>query len=76
MNAYIHVLRMGLVSLALVGTTSGATGVGAQSVTSEETVGSVRRMLDAFRTTASSITSSSESIAALSTSPATASRGG
>jgi osmotically-inducible protein OsmY len=46
MNAYIHVLRMGLVSLALLGTTSGATGVGAQSVTSEETVRSVRRMLE------------------------------
>jgi len=46
MNAYIHVLRVGLVSLALLGTTSGATGVGAQSVTSEETVRSVRRMLE------------------------------
>ena len=46
MNAYIHVLRMGLVSLALLGTTSGATGAGAQSVTSEETVRSVRRMLE------------------------------
>src|SRR3989442_4078903 len=43
MNAYIHVLRMGLVGLALLGTTSGATGAGAQSVTSEETVRSVRR---------------------------------
>ena len=46
MNAYIHVLRMGLVSLALLGTTSGAMGAGAQSVTSEETVRSVRRMLE------------------------------
>ena len=46
MNAYIHVLRMGLVSLALLGTTSGATSAGAQSVTSEETVRSVRRMLE------------------------------
>jgi osmotically-inducible protein OsmY len=46
MNAYVHVLRMGLISLALLGTTSGATGVGAQSVTSEETVRSVRRMLE------------------------------
>ena len=46
MNAYVHVLRMGLISLALPGTTSGATGVGAQSVTSEETVRSVRRMLE------------------------------
>jgi hyperosmotically inducible periplasmic protein len=46
MNAYIHALRMGLVILALLGTTSGATSVGAQGVTSEETVHSVRRMLD------------------------------
>jgi hyperosmotically inducible protein len=46
MKAYVHVLRMGLISLALLGTTSGATGVGAQSVTSEETVRSVRRMLE------------------------------
>ena len=46
MNAYIHVLRTGLVGLALMGTISGATSAGAQSVTSEETVRSVRRMLE------------------------------
>ena len=46
MNAYIHVLRTGLVGFALMGTISGATRAGAQSVTSEETVRSVRRMLE------------------------------
>ena len=46
MNAYTNVLRMGLVGLALLGTISGATNVGAQSVTPEETVRSVRRMLE------------------------------
>jgi osmotically-inducible protein OsmY len=46
MYAYIHVLRTGLVGLALMGTISGATSAGAQSVTSEETVRSVRRMLE------------------------------
>ena len=42
----LHVLRMGLVGLALLGTISGATSGGAQSVSSEETVRSVRRMLE------------------------------
>ena len=53
MNAYIRMLRTSLVSLALMGTISGATSVGAQCVTSEtpcvtpeETVRSVRRMLE------------------------------
>ena len=46
MSSYIGALRMGLVSLALLGTTSGVTSAGAQSVTSEETVRSVRRMLE------------------------------
>jgi osmotically-inducible protein OsmY len=46
MNAYIHVLRSGLVGLALMGAVSGATNAGAQSVTSEETVRSVGRMLE------------------------------
>ena len=48
MNAYIHVLRMSLVSLALLGTIGGATSAGAQTVTVApgETVRSVRRMLE------------------------------
>jgi hyperosmotically inducible periplasmic protein len=46
MNAYIHVLHSGLVGLALMGAVSGATNAGAQSVTSEETVRSVGRMLE------------------------------
>jgi hyperosmotically inducible protein len=46
MNAYIHVLRMGLVSLALLGSMSGATSADVQSFTPEETVRSVRRMLE------------------------------
>ena len=45
MKAYIHALRIGLVSLALLGTTSDATSARAQTVTLEETVRSVRRML-------------------------------
>jgi hyperosmotically inducible protein len=46
MNAYIHVLRTGVASLALIGAISGATSAGAQSVPAEETVRSVRRMLE------------------------------
>ena len=46
MSASIHMLRTGLVSLALLGAISGATSAEAQSVTSEETVRSVRRMLE------------------------------
>jgi hyperosmotically inducible protein len=47
MNAYIRALRIGLAGLALLGTTtSGATRPGAQRVTPEETVRSVRRMLE------------------------------
>jgi hypothetical protein len=75
MKPCIRVLRNSLLSLALMGTISGPTSAAAQSVSSEETVLSVRRLLE-FRTTVYSITSSSESIAALSTSPATASKGG
>jgi hypothetical protein len=45
MNTYVCVLRMALVRLALLGTITGATDVVAQTVTSEETVHSVRRML-------------------------------
>src|ERR687892_988938 len=46
MNAYIHVLRLVLVSLALLGSMSGATSAAAQGFTPEETVRSVRRMLE------------------------------
>jgi hyperosmotically inducible periplasmic protein len=46
MNAYVHLLRVALVSLTLLGTTSGVTNAEAQTVTSEETVRSVRRMLE------------------------------
>jgi osmotically-inducible protein OsmY len=46
MNTYIHVLRTGLIGLALMGTIGGATGAEGQSVTSDETVRSVRRMLE------------------------------
>jgi hyperosmotically inducible periplasmic protein len=46
MNAYVHVLCLALVSLTMLGTTSGVTNVAAQAVTSEETVRSVRRMLE------------------------------
>ena len=45
MNAYILALRTGLFSLALLGTIGAATGM-AQSVTPDETVRSVRRMLE------------------------------
>ena len=46
MNACIHMLRNSLLSLALLGTISGATSAAAQSVSSEETVRSVRRLFE------------------------------
>jgi hypothetical protein len=46
MNACLHVLHRGLFSLALLGTISGPTSGWTQSVTSEETERSVRRMLE------------------------------
>ena len=46
MSAYFRVLRIGLVSLAMLGVISSATGGGAQSVSAEETVRSVGRMLE------------------------------
>ena len=47
MNACLHVLRNGLLSLALLGgTISGPTSAAAQSVSPEETVRSVRRILE------------------------------
>lgn len=46
MNAYSHALRIVVVSLVLLGTISDPATAVAQSVTSEETVRSVRRMLE------------------------------
>ena len=46
MSPYFHVLRIGLVGLAMLGMISSATSGGAQSVSAEETVRSVRRMLE------------------------------
>ena len=46
MNACPHVLRRGLFGLVLLGTISGSISAGAQSVTSEDTVRSVGRMLE------------------------------
>ena len=46
MNPYIRALRTGLVSLVLVGAFSNAPSPAAQSVTAEETVRSVRHMLE------------------------------
>ena len=46
MNAYLHTLRIVVVSLVLLGTISDPATAVAQSVTSEETVRSVRRMLE------------------------------
>ena len=46
MSPSFHVLRIGLVGLAILGVVSGATSGGAQSVTAEETVRSVRRVLE------------------------------
>ena len=74
MSAYLHVLGGSLISLGVLGAIGGPTGVVAQSVTIDETVHSVRRMLERLPTTACSTTSCSVSMAALSTSPATASK--
>lgn len=46
MSAYLHVLRRGLVSLAVLGATGARAGEWTQSVTPEETEHSVRRMLE------------------------------
>jgi osmotically-inducible protein OsmY len=46
MSPYFRALRIGLVGLAMLGVTSSATSGGAQSVTADETVRSVRRMLE------------------------------
>src|SRR4029453_12851693 len=46
MNARLHVLRPALFSLALLGTMTGPWSAGAQSVTPEETVRSIRRLLE------------------------------
>src|SRR5215468_2597462 len=46
MNALIRVLRVSLVCLALVGTSSAAPHTRAQTATAEETARSVRRMLE------------------------------
>jgi hyperosmotically inducible periplasmic protein len=46
MSPYFRVLRIGLVGLAISGVIIGAANGGAQSVTAEETVRSVRRMLE------------------------------
>ena len=46
MSAYLHMLRRGLFSLAVLGAIGAGTSPGAQSVTPEETVRSVRRMLE------------------------------
>jgi hyperosmotically inducible periplasmic protein len=46
MSVYIRVMRLGLAGLALLGVVNGAPAVGAQSSTPEETVRSVRKMLE------------------------------
>ena len=46
MSSYNWSLRIGLVGVALVGALTGVTRAGAQSVASQETVRSVRRMLE------------------------------
>src|SRR5688500_12597945 len=46
MNTYSRVVRIGLVTLGTLGAISGATNATAQTVTPEETVRSVRRMLE------------------------------
>ena len=74
MNARIRVLRTGLIGLALL--CDPARSAGAQNVTREETVRSVRRMLERLPYTACSTTSSFESTVAPSTSPASASTEG
>src|ERR687893_522007 len=46
MGAYIRALRIGLIGLALLGTPAGVTRASGQSATPDETVRSVRRMLE------------------------------
>ena len=46
MNAYIRGLRVALVGLTLLGMISGPASAGTQSVTEDETVHSVRRILE------------------------------
>lgn len=46
MSSYIGALRLGLAALALLGALTGVTRASAQIVTAEETVRSVRRMLE------------------------------
>ena len=46
MSSYIGALRIGLAALALLGALTGVTGASAQNVTSDDTVRSVRRMLE------------------------------
>src|SRR5918996_3801581 len=46
MSAYLHMLGGSLISLGVLGAMAGPTGVGAQNVTVDETVHSVRRMLE------------------------------
>ena len=46
MNVYMHLLRTSLVGLALLGAVSTGASAGAQNVTPEETVRSVRRLLE------------------------------
>jgi osmotically-inducible protein OsmY len=46
MSSYVGALRIGLAALALLGALTGVTRASAQNVTSEETVRSVRRMLE------------------------------
>lgn len=46
MSSYIHTLRLGLIGLALFGASTGVTLPAVQSVTPEETIRSVRRMLE------------------------------
>ena len=46
MNTYSRVVRIGLVTLGTLGAISGATNTTAQTVTPEETVRSVRKMLE------------------------------
>lgn len=46
MNAYLRGLRVALAGLTLLGTISGPASAGTQSVTEDETVRSVRRMLE------------------------------
>ena len=46
MNTYSRVVRIGLITLGMLGAISGATNTTAQTVTPEETVRSVRKMLE------------------------------